>query len=133
MEKERKTVERQYIEISLKLADSEATIKFLNRMCRNNLATNDVYNFARNQTRNRKASSLLDTKLLRISMRQKLNDACAHANRLRQTKNKTKRKLVRDSNGERKVWEKVVQRAEEKVRHRKRQRKRKDEIKFRKN
>ena len=37
---------------------------------------------------------------------------------------------MRESNGERELWERTVRRAQEKVRHRKRQRKRKDDTKF---
>ena len=93
MEKERKIVERQFSEISLKLADTEATIKLLHRMCRQEVATNDVFNFTRKQTGNRKSTKRFDIKILKTSMRQKLNDACAQANRRRQIKNILRRKL----------------------------------------
>ena len=89
-----KSVVKQLKENTLKLTEAEATIKLLSRMVRTGIATNDVYSFVRNQCKLRKASNKLDHRLIKSTMRQKLNDACAFASRLRQAKGRLRQSLI---------------------------------------
>ena len=90
----RKRVEQQLFETAVKLTEAEINISLFSKMIRNGIATNDVYNFVRTQTGLRKSSNKLDHKLLRVTMRQKLNDACAYAHRLRRKKKDTIVKIL---------------------------------------
>ena len=63
-------------------------------------------------------------------MRQKLNDACALANRQRQAKNVLRRKLMVECKGERERFEKILERTRRKIQHRKNIRRKKNEKKF---
>ena len=90
----KKRVEQQLLETMVKLTDTEMSISLFSKMIRNGTATNDVYNFVRKQSELRKASNSIDHKLLKVTMRQKLNDACSYAHRLRRRKEEIKRLLL---------------------------------------
>ena len=78
-----KPVEEQLKAIMIKLAEAEATVELFTTMMRDGVATNDTYNFVRKQSLQRKSSKAIDYKLLKTTMRQKLDDACSYTNRLR--------------------------------------------------
>ena len=88
----KKRVEKQLLETVVKLTETEMSISLFSKMIRNGIATNDVYNFVNKQCGLRKASNKIDYKLLRVTMRQKLNDACSYANRLRRKKEDLKKR-----------------------------------------
>ena len=88
-----KSVEKQLKEVTLKLCETESNMKMFNKMIKKGVATQDVYHFVRKQSNLRKSSNKLDHKLLKANMRQKLNDACAYATRLRQVKSKLRQSV----------------------------------------
>jgi len=128
--KEQKTVEERLKELSIKLADAEANIELFSRMHKGCIATNDVYHFTYKQLANRKSSKVFDPKILKVLMKQKLNDACAHANKLRQAKNKLRRTLVKNYSNNPKEWRKILKRISKITIKRKQEKIRKNNIKF---
>ena len=76
-----------------KLAIAEANIDMLAKMVRNMIGTNDVRNFICKQVSMRRVNATLDKKAIKKLMRRKLDDACAHASRLRSNKQKLKKRL----------------------------------------
>ena len=62
-------------------------------------------------------------------MKQKLNDACAHANKLRQAKNRLRKKLVKCYSNH-KEWRKVLERISKVTTRRKKEKMKKNDIKF---
>ena len=81
-----KKVEEQLRGVYKKLNETEAVIDMFSQMVRCGVATNDVRNFVTNQSNMKKTSNNYDLKLSKNVMRRKLNDACAHASRLRREK-----------------------------------------------
>ena len=110
----RKTVEEQLARTTRLLIDTESNISLFSKMIKNGLATNDIYNFVRNQSCLRKTTNRMDYKLMKSNMRQKLNDACSYASKLRQNKKVLLDKLYR-KHAENKIRAKrVVKRLREK-------------------
>ena len=69
-----KPVEKQLKDTVLKLTETNANVKMFRRMIRERVATNDVRSFITNQHSMKRAPGRLDYKLLKNSMRAKLND-----------------------------------------------------------
>ena len=86
-------VEEQLSVVCHKLKETEVKIDMISRMVRNNVATNDVRNFVRKQSKMKRSSSNMNLKLSRIAMKSKLSDLCATANRLRRRKRELREKL----------------------------------------
>ena len=83
-------VEEQLKKVCERLRVTEVNIGMFSRMVRTDVATNDVRNFVLKQSNMKKASDKFDLKLCKSIMKRKLNDACALASRLRNSKNKLK-------------------------------------------
>ena len=77
-----------------RLAESEANVNMFKQMARNTIATNDVRSYVANQSKMRRRSNGLDKKLIKNSMKGKLNDACAEVARLKQYRGKLRVKLM---------------------------------------
>ena len=86
-------VEKQLRHVSRKLAETEVNIGLFNKMAKECVPTNDVRHFILNQTGMKQSSSIVQYKTVRRIMREKLNDACSTANRLRRKKKSLKRLL----------------------------------------
>ena len=86
-------VEKQLRHVSKKLAETEVNIGLFNKMARGCVPTNDVRHFILNQTRMKQSGSKIQYSMVRKIMKEKLNDACSVANKLRQKKRALKRLL----------------------------------------
>ena len=77
-----------------KLAATEGNVKLFDACIKMNLATNDVFNFVNKQTIHKRArKGGFDFKVQRAAMTSKLKDALAYAKKLRQVRDKQKKKL----------------------------------------
>ena len=81
-----KNVERQLYNTTRRLVDTEINIGMFSKMIKKGISTNDVYYFVKKQSELRKSSNSIDYKLMKANMKQKLNDSCSYAKRLRQKK-----------------------------------------------
>ena len=94
-----KPVEKYLQDICLKLTEVESTINLFAKMVRTGIATNDIRNFVIKQSKMKRISNSLDIKVLRSTMKSKLRDACAFANRLRQQRNRLKKSIMNKYRG----------------------------------
>ena len=88
-----KEVEKQFRQVSRKLAETEVNIGLLNKMAKRGVPTGDVRHFMLNQTEMKQSNSKVQFDTVKKIMRNKLNDACGTANKLRQRKRKLKKLL----------------------------------------
>ena len=98
-------------------------------MVKGGIATNDVFNFVHKQSVLRKSTNKIDHKLLRTTMRQKLNDACAHASRLRQIRGRMRQGLIANTGNKHKVTQ-VLSKMKEDARYHKKKCKKKNDKKY---
>ena len=82
-----KQVEEQLMKVCERLRVTEVNIGMFSRMIKTDVATNDVRNFVLKQSNMKKASDKFDMRLCKSIMKRKLNDACALASSLRNSKN----------------------------------------------
>ena len=78
-------VEKQLTDICTKLALKEANIKLFVKMSKKREATKEVMGFILNQAMRRKTQSgatSINKRLIRVMMRQKLQDICSQMNQL---------------------------------------------------
>ena len=90
-----KPVVRQLREIYNKIAITEANIELLAKMTKDAIATNDVRNFVWKQSCMRRVRNGLDKKTIKKLMKQKLDDACSFATRLKQRRQKLRRDAMK--------------------------------------
>ena len=126
----RKTVEEQLLKTTRLLIDTESNIALFSKMIKHGLSTNDVYNFVRNQSDLRKSSNRVDYKLMKNNMRQKLNDACSYATKLRQNRKALLDKLFKKHVENRTRARKVVEHLKEKSRRQKERNRKRDSEKY---
>ena len=88
-----KCVEKQLRKTYFGLAEAEATADMFRKMLSTGVSTNDVRSFVINQSKLNKSKSRIDPGILKAAMRNKLSDALACVNKLRQEKNKLRSKL----------------------------------------
>ena len=86
-------VEKQLKHVSKKLAETEVNIGLFSKMVKKAVPTNDVRHFVLNQTRMKQSNDKVQFGVVKKIMRNKLNDACSVANKLRQKKKRLKRLL----------------------------------------
>ena len=101
-------VEKQLRRVSRKLAETEVNIGLFNRMAKCGVPTNDVRHFVLNQTRMKQSSNSVQFDIVRKVMKNKLNDACSIANKLRQNKKRLKRLLCTKFNYSKSKHRKVM-------------------------
>ena len=93
--KKAKPVEKLLKDTMMKLTEANAVTRMFRLMIRSKVATNDVRNFLQNQMKMRRISKGIDYKLLKNSMRSKLNDSCAYVKRLKQERSRLKTQLFK--------------------------------------
>ena len=101
-------VEKQLRHVSKKLAETEVNIGLFNKMAKECVPTNDVRHFILNQTNMKQSSGTVQYSMVRRIMREKLNDACSTANRLRRKKKRLKRLLCTKFNYSKSKHRKVL-------------------------
>ena len=111
MSQKHKSVEGKLWEVFGAIARTEANMYLFGTLKSLGLCTNDVGNFVSKQRVHKKASLAVDTRVMRSAMHSKLTDACMHAKRLRQEKNKLKGKVLKkyqDKNVAKKILSNMV-------------------------
>ena len=101
-------VEKQLRHVSKRLAETEVNIGLFNKMAKGGVPTNDVRHFVLNQTNMKQSCTRIQYGMVKRIMREKLNDACSSANKLRQKKKKLKRLLSTRHDYSRSRYKQVV-------------------------
>ena len=87
-------VVEHYKKTCKRLTEAEVNCNMFSKMIRSGVATNDVRNFINKQSKMKRVNQKMNIGLVKSTMKMKLNDACASANRLRQEKRKLKDLLI---------------------------------------
>ena len=89
-----KTVECRLRETLMRIAATEANIYIFTTLKSMDLATNDVTSFIVKQTSHKRVNAKPDLKVLRAAMKSKIDDATAYLKRLRQQRDKFRKKVI---------------------------------------